>query len=111
MLPGHLCYIQTEEPKKHNDKLLLYDFETNQSTGEHNINFAVAQYADGTEFGFEGYDSLDQFCQFLFSEEHKELTVIAHNAKTFDAVLIQQWLIKNRPNADMHVDHSGMISV
>ena len=82
--------MQTEEPKKHNDKLLFYDFETDQSTGEHVVNFAVAHYADGTEFVFEGYDSLDQFCQFLLSEEHKGFTVIAHNAKNFDAVLIQQ---------------------
>ena len=57
----------------------------------------------GKEFVFEGYDSLDRFCRFLLSSEHKGSTVIAHNAKGFDAVFIQQWLIKNRPNIDMHV--------
>jgi hypothetical protein len=39
--------------------------------------------------------------------EHKGLTAIAHNAKGFDAVLIQRWLIENRPTANMHVIHSG----
>ena len=33
--------------------------------------------------------------------------LIAHNAKGFDAVLIQRWLFQNRPTADMHVIHSG----
>ena len=65
------------------------------------------QYGDGKEFVFEGYDSLDRFCRFLLSSEHKGSIAIAHNAKGFDAVFIQQWLIKNRPNVDMHVVHSG----
>lgn len=47
------------------------------------------------------------FCEFLFSMKHEGFTAIAHNAKGFDAILIQRWLIKNRPTADMHAIHSG----
>ena len=56
---------------------------------------------------FEGYHSLHRFCRFLLSSEHKGSTAIAHNATGFDVIFIQQWLIKNRPNVDMHVVHSG----
>ena len=93
--------------KKHNDKLIFYDFETDFSSGEHVVYFAVSQYSDGMEFVFKGYGALHEFCEFLFSIEHKGFTVIAHNAKGFDVVLIQRWLIQNRPTANMHVIHSG----
>ena len=99
--------MQTEPPKKPNDKLIFYDFETDFSSGEHVVNFAVAQYSDGTEFVFKGYNALHEFCEFLFSMDHKGFTAIAHNAKGFDAVLIQRWLIQNRPTANMHAIHSG----
>ena len=103
VLSDHLCHMQPEPPKRPCDKFIFYDF----STGEHVVNFAIAQYADGTEFVFKGYDALNEFCLFLFSMEHKGFSAIAHNAKGFDAVLIQRWLIENRPTADMRVIHSG----
>ena len=106
-MSGHLCYMQSEAPKEPNEKLLFYDYETDFSTGEHVVNYAVAQYADATEFVFKGYNVLHEFCDFVFSIEHMGYCLIAHNAKGFDAVLIQQWLFQNRPTADMHVIHSG----
>jgi hypothetical protein len=75
--------MQTEQPKAPNDKLIFYDFETDFSTGEHVVNFAVAQYADGTEFVFKGYDALDKFCLFVFDRMHEKHTLIAHNSKAF----------------------------
>ena len=45
--------MQPETPKTPSDKFIFYDFETDFSTGEHVVNFAVAQYADGTEFVFK----------------------------------------------------------
>lgn len=85
-LPGHLRYMQNEEPKKANDKLLFYDFETDQNSGEHIVNFVLAWYANGTEFVLEGYHSIDQFCKFSLSSEHKGFIAVAHNAKSFDAI-------------------------
>jgi ferredoxin len=107
VLSDHLCYMQTEQPKAPNDKLIFYDFETDFSTGEHVVNFAVAQYADGTEFVFKGYDALDKFCLFVFDRMHEKHTLIAHNSKAFDGVFVQRWLIQNRPTSEMHVIHSG----
>lgn len=64
--------MQKEDPKKSNsDKFLFYHFETDQSSNEHIVNFAVMQYGDEKEFVFEDYDSLDRFCKFLLSSEHK----------------------------------------
>ena len=80
--------MQPEPPKPSNDKLIFYDFETDFSTGEHVVNFAVAQYVDGKEHVFKGYDALNEFCWFLFNMDHKGFTAIAHNAKAFDDVFI-----------------------
>ena len=107
VLSGHLCYMQPDPPKKPNEQLIFYDFETDFSSGEHVVNFAVAQYADGAEFVFKGYRALHDFCDFVFSMKHKGYCLIAHNARGFDAVLIQRWLFQHRPTADMHVIHSG----
>lgn len=73
--------LHTSRKTETNNKLIFYDFETDFSSGEHIVNFAVAQYADGTEFVFRGYDALNEFCQFLFSPAHESYTAIAHNCK------------------------------
>jgi uncharacterized protein YprB with RNaseH-like and TPR domain len=97
--------MQPEQPKTPNDKLLFYDFETDFSDGEHVVNFVVAQYAHGTEVVFKGYDALNKFCSLLFSMDHKGYTAIAHNAKAFDGVFIQRWLIEKKAYSQ-HACHS-----
>ncbi|GFX75400.1 DNA_pol_B_2 domain-containing protein [Trichonephila clavipes] len=83
-----MCYLQKESAKKCNEKLIFFDFETDQTTGEHVVNFAVAQYLEGTEFVCEGYDAIDILCKYLFSPQHKGFTAIAHNMKDFDGQFI-----------------------
>ncbi|GFT14925.1 uncharacterized protein TNCV_3483701 [Trichonephila clavipes] len=75
-------------------KLIFFDFETDPTTGEHVVNFAVAQYLDGTEFVCEGYDAIDKFCKYLFSPQHKGFTAIAHNMKGFDGQFILRWMLE-----------------
>lgn len=77
----HTCYLSIVSPKPPSDKLIFFDFETDQSTGEHLVNFAVAQYADGSEKVFRGYNACADFCSWLFSPLHKKYTAIAHNMK------------------------------
>ncbi|XP_054711137.1 uncharacterized protein LOC129220730 [Uloborus diversus] len=81
----HLCYLRTVEPKAKSDRLIYFDFETDQSSGEHVVNFAVAHYAEGPEdkreHVFKGYSACADFCTWLFSPIHKDYTVIAHNMK------------------------------
>ena len=49
---------------------------------------------------FEGDDTTQKFCQWLFSEEHKHFKVIAHNCKGYDGYFLLEYLIDNsmRPN-------------
>ncbi|GBM67581.1 hypothetical protein AVEN_73710-1 [Araneus ventricosus] len=54
----------------------------------------VAHYLDGTEFVFDGYGALNEFCCFLFSPKHKWFTAIAHNMKGFDGQLVLRWLLE-----------------
>ncbi|GFT69266.1 DNA_pol_B_2 domain-containing protein [Trichonephila clavipes] len=91
---SHMCYLQKESAKKCNEKLIFFDFETDQTTGEHVVHFAVAQYLDGTEFVCEGCDAIDKFCKYLFSPQHKGFTAIAHNMKGFDGQFILRWMLE-----------------
>lgn len=77
----HQCYLEKVDPKTPSDKLIFFDFETDQSSGTHEVNFAVAQYADGREEVFRGYNACADFCAWLFSPRHKGYTAIAHNMK------------------------------
>ncbi|GBN06490.1 hypothetical protein AVEN_140572-1 [Araneus ventricosus] len=40
----HCCFLQTVAPKTHSDRLIFFDFETDQSSGIHVVSFAIAQY-------------------------------------------------------------------
>lgn len=77
----HRCFLRVVSPKNPSDRLIFFDFETDQSSGEHLVNFAVAQYTDGTEKVFKGYSACEEFCSWLFSPQHKGFTAIAHNMK------------------------------
>lgn len=77
----HQCYLQRTPPKKASDSLIFFDFETDQSTGEHLVNFAVAQHANGEEEVFRGYTACQDFCAWLFDPKHTGYTAIAHNMK------------------------------
>lgn len=93
-LEKHLCFLKKIAPKKSSEKLIFFDFETDQSTGEHEVNFAMAMYSSGEEFVFKGYDACEQFCNFLFSDQHKGYTAVAHNMKAFDGQFIMAYLLK-----------------
>ena len=105
--PNHLCYVPSEKPHSSTENLLFFDFETDQSSGEHIPNYCIAQDFNGKEFIFKGGDALDQFCTFLFDESHKDYTAIAHNAKAFDSLFLIQWLFKKMPTADIRVIRCG----
>jgi hypothetical protein len=53
--------MKTVPPKKS-----YFDFETDQSSGENVVSFAVAQYANGEEKMFPGYTACQDFYSWLF---------------------------------------------
>ena len=47
------------------------------------------------EYAFRGNNTLDSFCQWLFSEENYENTVLCHNFQGYVSYPIPQYLYKN----------------
>lgn len=90
----HTCFLPSKPPKSPIEKLIFFDVETDQATGDHVVNFVVAQYSNGDETVFEGYGALEQFCLFLFQKKHKGYTVMAHNLKGFDGQFILRWILE-----------------
>ena len=74
------------------DKYMFYDFETNQETGTHVVNWVDCEDFFGVKNTFE---TIDEFCQFIFNKKYSGFTFIAHNAKGYDAQFIRNWCIEN----------------
>ncbi|XP_035230817.1 uncharacterized protein LOC118202735 [Stegodyphus dumicola] len=107
----HRCYLRRVAPKKSDDKFIFFDFETDQSSGEHLVNFAVAQYADGTEKVFPGYEACQDFCAWLFTPQHKGFTAVAHNMKGFDGQFVMAWLLEQGTAPEVIPNGSMIMSV
>ena len=126
--PNHQCYIQCYEckseltenegeeevsqPKK--TRFIFFDFESNQETGTHQVNFCVAHKACDDcmdlpidifcqtcstqtglrEFIFEGIDTLPQFCNWILGDENKGVTCIAHNFGGYDGQFILHYILE-----------------
>ena len=72
--PDKLCY----SCKTRTDKYVFYDFEACQETGVHQVYWVDCEDFYGNKNTFK---TLNEFCKFIFNNEHKEYTFIAHNAK------------------------------
>ena len=95
---GGKCTGCTEEKecyscKTRTDKYIFYDFESTQETGVHEVNWVDCEDFYEKKNTFE---TLDEFCKFIFNEEQGGYTFIAHNAKGYDAQFIRNWCIENR---------------
>ena len=44
---------------------------------------------------FRGTETKENFCKWLINEQHKDCTVIAHNARAYDVYFIYDYLMKN----------------
>ena len=133
--PNHQCYIQKyvsktkvskvadseseesedEEKSTTGPKFVFFDFESSQETGEHQVNFCVAQRAcdycidlpsdeycpgcstlpGGREVIFEGSDTLSRFCAWILGDDYKGVTCIAHNFGGYDGQFILRHILEN----------------
>ena len=96
----HECYIQKierteEEEDSQYNELLFFDFECKQETGEHEPNLCIVHDEVGRQKLFNGKDTTEKFCNWLFSKEHQDCIVVAHNFQGYDGYFIQNFLIKN----------------
>ena len=93
----HKCYIQPleqEEDSSYN-QLLFFDFEATQEHGIHCPNLCVVHDEEREVALFQGKDTVKQFCQWLFTPEHKGCIVVAHNFQGYDGYFIKDYLIQN----------------
>ena len=59
---------------------------------------------------FEGYGCADDFCNWLFSGEHQEATVFAHNQAGYDAKFLLQWCINHDMLPDKYIQQGSGIT-
>ena len=111
---GHRCYMQpvkgqdTGEDLADDDtaeggysELLFFDFECRQENGEHEPNLCIIHNEAGDEWVFEGDTTQNDFCEWLFSKEHENCIVMAHNFQGYDSYFILQYLRQNGVKYDV----------
>ena len=93
---------------------IFFDFECKQDSGVHIPNYCIAhracdlcidkpldfhcntcsEFEEGREVIFQGKETMSEFCNWLFSKQHKGITAIAHNFKGYDGQFILNHIIK-----------------
>ena len=86
--------MEQEEESSYNH-LLFFDFEATQEHGTHCPNLCVVHDEEREVALFQGKDTVKNFCEWLFTPEHKGCIVIAHNFQGYDGYFINEYLIDN----------------
>ena len=84
-----------EAPKAGYNQLMFFDFECRQENGKHEPNLCVVQNEAGDEWVFEGDETKNEFCEWLFTKEHANCVILAHNFQGYDSYFILQFLHEN----------------
>ena len=66
--------VEDEPVEESLQDLLFFDFECRQENGNHEPNLCVVQDEAGKEWVFKGDKTRDEFCEWLFTEEHAGCT-------------------------------------
>ena len=93
----HKCYIQPleqEEDSSYNH-MIFFDFEATQEHGTHQPNLCVVHDEEKEVALFQGKDTVKDFCQWLFTPQHKGCIVVAHNFQGYDGYFIKDYLVQN----------------
>ena len=59
-------------------------------------NMILAQDVEIEKLYFMGQNTVREFCAWLFSKQHANVTVIAHNARAYNAYFIYNYLLTQR---------------
>ena len=88
--PNHKCYMQQEQVKEEPSyaQLLFFDFECTQEHGIHEPNLCVVYDEEKEVATFRGKNTVRDFCRWLFTPEHDQSIVIAHNFQGYDSYFI-----------------------
>ena len=93
----HKCYIQKTEQTEESQycELLFFDLECTQEDGIHKANLCIVHNEAGDEWLFQGNTTIKDFCEWLFTKEHLDCIVVAHNFQGYDGYFIQNYLNEN----------------
>ena len=93
----HKCYIQksVQSEESSYNQLLFFDYECTQEEEIHKPNLCIVHNEAGDEWLFQGKNTNDDFCKWLFTAEHKDCIVLAHNFQGYDGYFIQNYLNEN----------------
>ena len=93
----HKCYIQPLEQDEDSsyNHMLFFDFEATQEHGTHQPNLCVVHDEEKEVALFQGKDTVNDFCQWLFTPQHKGCIVVAHNFQGYDGYFIADYLVQN----------------
>lgn len=107
----HLCFMTVKPVSKCEDKYIFFDFETQQDSGCHEVNLAIAHYMNGTERIFSGPRALQNFGDFIFSDQHKHYCLLAHNMSGFDGLLLLSYIISQSVKPQVILNGSKILSI
>ena len=99
----HKCYIQPLEQDEDSsyNHMLFFDFEATQEHGIHHPNLCVVHDEEKEVALFQGKDTVKQFCEWLFTEQHQGCIVVAHNFQGYDGYFITDYLVQNAIHYDI----------
>tara|TARA_R110000822_G_scaffold5233_3_gene22485 strand:- start:441 stop:4481 length:4041 start_codon:yes stop_codon:yes gene_type:complete len=94
----HQCYMFPKKYKEMSESYIFFDFETHidfDKVGRtnHRVMYAVSQYFHAEDGEYIYHTSIDEWCKWALTEDHKNYTFIAHNGKGYDFVFILKWII------------------
>jgi hypothetical protein len=93
------------------NQLLFFDFECHQENGNHEPNLCVIQNEAGEEWSFQGDNTRNEFCEWLFTTEHANCIVMAHNFQGYDSYFILQYLRENSVKYDVIIRGAKVLTV
>ena len=99
----HKCYIQPLEQDEDSsyNHMLFFDFEATQEHGIHHPNLCVVHDEEKEVALFQGKDTVKDFCEWLFTPQHKGCIVVAHNFQGYDGYFIADYLVQNAIHYDI----------
>ena len=99
----HKCYMQPLEQDEDSsyNHMLFFDFEATQEHGIHHPNLCVVHDEEKEVALFQGKDTVKDFCEWLFTEQHKGCVVVAHNFQGYDGYFIAHYLVQNAIKYDI----------
>ena len=105
------------------ERYIIFDFETDTSTSIHRPNHVeidilevdtrVSHEYDNClkeSLAFNGYGCEDKFCDWLFTKENHDTTVIAHNGAGYDNKFILKWCLSHGKRPDSFIRQGSKIA-